>query len=55
MARLTEETLLEIEGMIDDIKSLRDVRPDSVIRALDLLVKEVRRVRETGPEADANQ
>ena len=43
---LTEETLLEIEGMIDDIKSRRDVRPDSVVRGLNLLVGEVRRLKE---------
>lgn len=50
---MTEETLLEIEGMVDDIKSHRDVRPDSVTRAVTMLVREVRRLKETvGREAD---
>ena len=50
---MTEETLLEIEGLIDDIKSRRDVRPDSVTRAMSILVGEVRRLKErAGKEAD---
>ena len=50
---MTEETLLEIEGLIDDIKSRRDVRPDSVTRAMTMLVGEVRRLKErAGKEAD---
>ena len=53
---MTEETLLEIEGMLDDIKSHRDVRPDSVTRALSMLIREVRRLKEKlGKEADCDE
>lgn len=43
---LSEETLIEIDDMLDDIQSLRDVSPDSVTRAIKVLLQEVRRQRE---------
>ncbi len=43
---LSEETLLEIDDMLDDIQSLRDVGPDSVTRAIKVLLAEVRRLRD---------
>lgn len=43
---LSEETLQEIDDMLDDIGSHRDVSAESVTRAVKVLLQEVRRQRE---------
>lgn len=53
---ITEETLIAIDDMVEDIKSRRDVRPESVTRALTLLTAEVRRLKERlSKEADVEE
>lgn len=43
---ISEETLYQIDDMLGDIADGRDVSPDSVTRAIRVLLGEVRRKRE---------
>lgn len=43
---LSEATLIEIDDMLDDISSHRDVSGESVTRAVKVLLAEVRRLRD---------